>query len=207
MATKKIFAYLGIIVLLASSTLHAESFLIKKDDTTRSKKWSRNKLREEIGSQVKELFTTTIAMTQELGSLQVMVAAQKTTTASSTCEVLQKNGSILQELSSLQRVCSRLLEGLIDNHRVFKNSDKKELTALHSRVAACAESLKEQHDVVKQCAMTPVVAKKETITLTSTKHDVLPKDNDLVTQHLAGCLTKLTEHAFALNNDVCIKSL
>ena len=185
-------------ILLIGGVVHAGSFLIKKKTTAdeTSGAWSRTKLQEEIGSQVKEVFTTTIAMTQELGTLQVCVATAKQTTETMSL-VLQKNGQILQELSSLQRLCSRVLEGLVDDNIIFKKSHKKELEAMHERIQVCSVSLKKQHQAVKSYALSS--ASVSTLAVAS-------DDVPLATQ-LTTCLAELTKQTTTLTNDRCVKKL
>jgi hypothetical protein len=184
-------------LLVGVATLNAGSFFIKKSNSEQAGTgWSRSQVCEELGTNIKDLFTESVAMVQEIATMQT-VMAQASCSAADACALMQTNGKLLQELAGVQKLCTRVLEALLDEHRVFKKSDRLVLEATHATMRSCFDELVKQREQVKRC-----------VGLTEQKKT---KATDTITRQIAttieSCLLVVGKQAQRLRDDACIKKI
>jgi len=185
-----------------TDTKEANEFIIAPTPA-KKKKMSSNDLKEEIGQKTKQMFDQSTQFSTQLGKVQCTLstvqqeaakadkpeATKKALLASAT--INQSLGVISQEIASIQKICSSVVEKLIDNHKPFKKASKIELeqtleqiTTAHQTIQASSTRVSHVHSTCKSVVHIDKLAR------------VLGDEEK-----------KLKTMRTALNNDACLKHL
>ena len=135
------------IVMVACSTIYAatdESFIVKQSEKKITV--SKNKLKEKIASSLKDALDATSNLVGTCGTLLQAGAKYASEKESSHVELV---GSMLSEISSLQKRCTLSVERLIDNKRPFKVATRGQLASTNDVLLDAIKKLSVQE---KECS-------------------------------------------------------
>lgn len=117
-------------------------FVLPKQKT---KKLSKNELKESVGQELRDAFTVTTNVAKSAGKCQVTMGQMHDVgeKIDSSMRSLQKTfGSLHIELAQLQQKFSRLVECLIDDQKPFKHAGREQLQGALSVVQNVGKGLK-----------------------------------------------------------------
>jgi hypothetical protein len=188
-------------VIKASSA--DQEFLITTPPS-KKKKLSCNDLKEELGQKTKRLFDSSTYFSHRLGGVgcmlsKVQLESTKIPSALETVQqvllsssnINQSLGMMGQELASLQKTCSLIVEKLIDNQKPFKKATKAMLEQALQQITVAEQQLAGSTQRIKK-------AQESCKTTTHLKH---------MAQLLTDEGKKLKDMRSAIHNDECLKQL
>jgi hypothetical protein len=187
--------------LLATDSKDANEFVIEAKPV-KKKKMSSNELKEEIGQKTKQVFEHSTQLSEQLGKVQCSLskvqqeAAKKADKPETTKNILlssatvnQALGVINQEIASVQKMCSSVVEKLIDNHKPFKKASKTDLEQTLEQITSAQQTIQTSASSVREIS-------------TKTASDISKLASVLGEEE-----KKLKTMRTALNNDACLKNL
>lgn len=166
MTIKKVF--LLSMLVLTTACFANDEFIIKSDDVRKTKKMSKNELKENIGQATKDAFNVSSVLGSSLGQLQQTVASLQTCACTKSSasvknfqEFLQALGHLSLEsgrmqvtLANIQQHFSQVVERLVDNKAPFKKAKPGDLNEALSVVQKIYNQLNVEISSCKKIAST-----------------------------------------------------